>query len=1099
MKLTKPMNMNRLLSVLVVAALAWAAPIHAVRNYSCDFESQASRDRWVLNPVSNDNILSQLTNKWYIGAPGNNGRSGQNGLFISDDGGVSAHYAKKACWVFAYDTISLDNIPGDYNMTFDYTAMGNLASEFDGLYLLWIPVIDPETGDSIKVNSIPNSFKIIPPAYENYVIRLQPGAQMDYLAGSATWHQCAVKIKGSKCDGTPHYLAFAWTNGNDLPQQPGAMVDNINITDVTPCAAPTNLVVTPSGTTVQLSWQGDATADYEVSAFCYETNTWAGPKIVTGTQTSFTALPAGQTDFIIRTKCDDDHYSLKTIVSRLIYYPDQMCVDYLNLDNAVCYVNNSAPNSSADFEDFRVQRVDNGPEKKSSRHTVHFDRTETEPRTGGLAKTVPDGEFASIRLGNWDSNDEAERIEFTFEVDTIKYPVLLLKYMPLLEAPGHEDYENPRFKLDMLVGGKTIGRCGQADFNANDVMNGSVLKPEAIAQGWHITPKEIAQTSDDVVWKEWTTVGVNLRDGDYQGKKLTVRLTTHDCTFSVHSGYAYFTLGCSDGKLKGMKCGQINPDFMAPDGFDYRWAYAYNERYRKADGSLPEQYILGRTQDFHAGMLDDSLYVVDCMFVQDSTCFFSLYASTLATNPISLMNEPKIIRSCRDSIYKVEFDASPSWVQEIDHVKGDTSVSENYHIEHYEWTIEGMPSGYSNWSDEVNPTFNFPIEGGHFVVNLRTTCGTCESILTHHLYMDPLSATRDTVVDVLCDDARINGYLWPEKPDTLYHEYGLDSIILFNEITSCDSIIYLKLIEPLRIFEDTMIMQTSLPFTYHGRVYPVGTVSMVDTVPSPTNCDSTFVLNLEIYEPLQASMDSVYTLCEGDDSLRLVYTIHRGRSLRYSYGFDDSEMPSLAPVTEMQKKGDYALAIPIDLNTTPNVYNGFVLLEDSLPKCNVRLPFVLTLQYASTVIAQRWNDVLAIKNADFNGGYLFDSVQWYVSGAPIEGATDFNYYVGEGKQLRFGEEYQALLTRNDGVKLFTCAFIPAPVPAEVLDMPSLVPMAQPISVQGQGVAQWVDMLGRLHHSESFNNSDIYAPAAAGSYLLILQKQDHRSAHHIVVK
>ena len=548
-----------------------------------------------------------------------------------------------------------------------------------------------------------------------------------------------------------------------------------------------------------------------------------------------------------------------------------------------------------------------------------------------------------------------------------------------------------------------------------------------------------------------------------------------------------------------MKCGQINPDFMAPDGFDYRWAYAYNERYRLPDGSLPEQYILGRTQDFHAGMLDDSLYVVDCMFVQDSTCFFSLYASTLATNPISLMNEPKIIRSCCDSIYKVEFDASPSWVQEIDHVKGDTSVSENYHIEHYEWTIEGMPAGFSSWSDEVNPTFNFPIEGGHFVVNLRTTCGTCESILTHHLYMDPLSETRDTVVDILCDDARINGYLWPEKPDTLYHEYGLDSIILFNEITSCDSIIYLKLIEPLRIFEDTMIMQTSLPFTYHGRVYPVGTVSMVDTVPSPTNCDSTFVLNLEIYEPLQASMDSVYTLCEGDDSLRLVYTIHRGRSLRYSYGFDDAEMPSLAPVTEMQKKGDYALAIPIDLNTTPNVYNGFVLLEDSLPKCNVRLPFVLTLQYASTVIAQRWNDVLAIKNADFNGGYLFDSVQWYVSGAPIEGATDFNYYVGENKQLRFGEEYQALLTRNDGVKLFTCAFIPAPVPAEVLDMPSLVPMAQPISVQGQGVAQWVDMLGRLHHSESFNNSDIYAPAAAGSYLLILQKQDIRSAHHIVVK
>ena len=1095
------MNMNRLVSVLMVAALSLAAPIHAVTNYSCDFETQAERDRWVLNPTASQSIYNQIKNRWYIGAPGNNSRTGRNGLYISNDGGTTAQYQATGCWVFAYDTISLDPLAsGDYTIYFDYTVMANVASNFDGLYMFWVPQYKEDGVTPNKINSIPTQGTTIPSAYKNYVIRLQPGANIDYLNGTATWRQCAATIKGSKCDGTPHYLVFAWTNGSHLVQQPGAMVDNINITDNQPCPEPTDIQVTQNGKTVNISWTGTA-AEYEVSAYSYDAQTWAGPKIVQGNSTTFSNLAVGQTDFIVRSKCDDYHYSLKTILGKLIYYPEEMCVDYLNLNNAVCYVNNSSPDRSDNFQDFRVTKpVDLGPSNMKSRHVVHFDRQETEPRTGGMAKTVPDGELASIRLGNWDTNDEAERIEFTFQVDTIKYPVLLLKYMPLLEAPGHADYENPRFLLDMLINGQSIGRCGQADFNANDVIgtNGQ-LKPEAVAQGWHITPHEISQTSDDVIWKEWTTVGVNLRDGNYQGKNLTVRLTTHDCTFSVHSGYAYFTLGCSDGKLKGMKCGQINPDFMAPDGFEYRWAYAYNERYRRKDGSLPEQYILGRSQDFHAGMQDDSLYVVDCMFVQDSTCFFSLYASTLATNPISVMNEPKIIRSCRDNIYQVEFDASPSWVQEIDHVKGDTLVSENYHIEHYEWNIEGLPAGYSSWSDEVKPTFNFPIEGGHFIVNLRTQCGTCESVLTHHLYMDPLSETRDTIVDVLCDDARINGYVWSEKPDTLYHNYGLDSIILFNEATSCDSIIYLKLIEPVRIFEDTMIMQTSLPFTYHGRVYPVGTVSMIDTVPSPTNCDSTYVLNLEVYEPLQATMPQAYVLCEGEDSLRLTYSISRGRSLRYSYDFAEAGMPSLDPVADMQKKGDYSISIPIDATVIPDVYNGFILLEDSLPQCNVRLPFVLTLQYASTVIAQRWNDVLAIKNADFNGGYRFDSVQWYVSGAPIEGATEFNYYAGEGKQLRFGEEYQALLTREDGVKLFTCAFVPAPVPAEVTDMPSLVPMGQSISVPGQGVAQWIDMLGRTHHTEVFNNSDIYAPAAAGSYLLILQKQDHRSAHHIVVK
>ncbi len=304
------------------------------------------------------------------------------------------------------------------------------------------------------------------------------------------------------------------------------------------------------------------------------------------------------------------------------------CIDYLNLDNAVCYVNNSSPSSTETFEDFVVRRVDNGPASMSSRHTVHFDRTETEPRTGGQAKTIPDGEFASVRLGNWDSGNQAERIEYTFEVDTAR-PILLVKYMPLLEAPGHADFENPRFKIDVLINGQSLGSCSWIDINADNVMNGSVLKPEAIAQGWHITPSSVAQTLGDIVWKEWTTIGIDLSNPMYQGKNLTVRLTTHDCTFSAHCGYAYFTLGCTEKKLISSE----DSVFIAPKGFMYRWMAASSEAYRRADGSLPDEYILSRSRDFHAET--GGLYVVDCMSVQDSTCYFSLDAS--------LPNSPEVI------------------------------------------------------------------------------------------------------------------------------------------------------------------------------------------------------------------------------------------------------------------------------------------------------------------------------------------------------------------------------------------------------------------------------------------------------------------------
>ena len=1103
--------MKRLVQIILVAALALAAPVQAVKRYSCDFESEASRARWTLNPTANNTIANQLRNKWYIGEPGNNDKNGHYGLYISNDGGQTAQYQNSGCWVFAYDTVALDPLESDdYTIYFDYTVMANVASNFDGLYLFWIPKYEDDGKGGVKainVNSIATSSGTIPSQYEDYVIRLQPGANIDYLNGTVTWRQCVAKIPGDWCDGTPHYLAFVWTNGSHLPQQPGALVDNINITDNKPCDAPANVKVTQNGTTVSVEWEGTAT-EYEVSAYSYETGTWSGPKIVTGTTTSFTGLPIGQTDFIIRAKCDEDFFSLKTIESKLVYYPDQMCVDYLNLDNAKCYISNPSnfPDNSDTYTDFiQVPAVDHGHSSIASRHVVHFDRSETEPRTGGLAKTVPDGELASVRLGNWDIVDGGARIEFTFPVDTIKYPVLLLKYLPILEAPTHADYQNPRFKLDILIGGESIGRCGMADFNANNVSGSGPdgLSPAAIAQGWHRTPKEVAQTHDDIIWKEWTTVGVNLKKPEYAGKMLTARLETYDCAFAYHGGYAYFTLGCSDGKLKGMKCGEINPEFTAPDGFEYRWAYAYNEKYRRANGSLPEQYVLGRGQVFEAGYQDDSLYVVDCMFVQDSTCFFSLYASTLATNPISVI-KTQVLRHCTDNVYKLKLDASDSWVQEIDHVKGDTLKNKNYHIETYEWNIEGLPYG---WSDEVSPTFDLPAAGGVFPISLRTTCGTCESIVYDTLRLEPLGPTHETQSIVLCDEDRKKGFVWAENTkigkDTTYSTYGIvDSVNLFNPATSCDSIIYLELKEPVRNYHDTMLLPESLPFTYMGRTYGTDTKTMVDTIPMQTNCAITYILNLEIYESMIASMpNTAYQLCEGDPTLTLVYDIVRGRSLRYSYTFDNPALPSEGPVHGQQPKGQYQIEIPVDASLRPDVYTGSLLLVDSMPEFNVTIPFTVSLRYASDVITQRWNDVLAIRNADYNGGYQFDSVQWYVNGMPIEGATDFVYYTGgNGVQLRFGEEYQALLMRrDDGVKQFTCPFIPAAVAAEVTDMPSLVPPSAPLQMKGKGTAYWYDMLGNRHGAQTYDNSEIRTPAAQGCYLLILNEENTRAAHRILVK
>lgn len=80
----------------------------------------------------------------------------------------------------------------------------------------------------------------------------------------------------------------------------------------------------------------------------------------------------------------------------------------------------------------------------------------------------------------------------------------------------------------------------------------------------------------------------------------------------------------------------------------------------------------------------------------------------------------------------------------------------------------------------------------------------------------------------------------------------------------------------------------------------------------------------------------------------------------------------------------------------------------------------LEVLYSKEVLAQRWKDVLAVKNADYNGGnYEFTSFQWYKNGAPIEGATASILYEEDGLDL--DAEYAVLLTREGSdIKLMSC-------------------------------------------------------------------------------
>ena len=228
------------------------------------------------------------------------------------------------------------------------------------------------------------------------------------------------------------------------------------------------------------------------------------------------------------------------------------CIDYADLYNChtTCrYGRFSNP-------DEQIGAIDYGAGDMSSRHTVMTDPLETDPRTGGGLRCVPEGAMESVRLGNWDYGGQAESITYEYIVDTLKTEALLMKYAAVLENPDHTPSDQPRFRLSIVDenDNELNPDCYTAYFVSSDAL------------GWNT----YVYDTTTVLWKDWTSVGVDL--APFHGQRIFIKLTTYDCNQMGHFGYAYFTLECMDKEIHSHDCGITNENtFTAPEGFNYEW------------------------------------------------------------------------------------------------------------------------------------------------------------------------------------------------------------------------------------------------------------------------------------------------------------------------------------------------------------------------------------------------------------------------------------------------------------------------------------------------------------------------------------------------
>ena len=189
--------------------------------------------------------------------------------------------------------------------------------------------------------------------------------------------------------------------------------------------------------------------------------------------------------------------------------------------------------------------------------------TGIDPYTVGATVQVPvvcplvPGNQHSLKLGNDNTGSEAERVFLQF-TPTANNSSLLLYYAVVLNTGGHLVNEQPIFQIEVFDQlGNTI-TCASPTVICP---TGTPLPP-----GYYVSP-----VNNQVFYSDWNVFSGNL--SNYVGQVITIQITTGDCVYGGHFGYAYVDLNCNAFTVLNGYCpGAATAQLIAPPGFGtYIW------------------------------------------------------------------------------------------------------------------------------------------------------------------------------------------------------------------------------------------------------------------------------------------------------------------------------------------------------------------------------------------------------------------------------------------------------------------------------------------------------------------------------------------------
>lgn len=1024
--------------------------------YQYGFEAgDAEEQNWTLNVGERGEFCND---KWMIGNVEHS--EGYQSLYISCDNGQTSNYGTLPNVVVATRTFELP--AGNYDVSFDWKVWGE--ENVSELYVCALPENFVLASGGLVSNDTIGYF---PKSFGKFIqaVTTKEG-ELYSLSGTTVWNNASFVM--SIATGRRVQLAFVWVNVNQdstLASPMGACVDNIQINSAM-CPKPENLVSYSECGVLSLKWDGVA-PEYECGYKPVGSKYWNNVYDIDGEvdQPSYiwNDIAEGAYDVRVRAIADGDTSAYVYLNTVVVWCPDNHCFDFVSLDDAsivTCEAGGAIMYPLEDTTEYSfavVPPIDFGSNSIFSRHTTYWVQGEFDPRTGNRLPTIPEGELASVRLGNWNSGAQAERI--TYQFDVVGDLVLLMKYAVVLENPGHGEAFDPYFGLEILKeDGTPISKnatCGEAFFS-----------PQNTSIKW--------ENTGNYVWKDWTTIGIDLRE--CKGQKIKIQLTTQDCTPGAHGGYAYFTLDCIDATIKSDGCKNITLE--APSGFRYSW---YNH--------TNKEFIPTTNQSIVVSAGDTTTYYCDVNYLDNNDCTFTLSSSVVPHNPKAEFIYKWEPEGC-ENIIKFE-----NTSKVLANINGIDSVIPGKRCEHFVWNFE--LNGQVTTTDLVNPRYIMPREGGTLKVRLSAYLADelCVDIYEQVIKVDEIHEHNITLNKEICfGDFMIFGgeYIMTSGTwvDTLANRWGCDSIVTLN-------------LNVRRQAEDVVVYDTlcSNDWFVIGdyRFDSSGVYELKFATNDTLHCDSIVILNLFKLEPLNVVLtETEYFVCADDSLLNIDFDLEEGsrNPLSYSIIFDDlAHSAGFVDVIDAGiELGENVFEILLPHDCRPNHYAATIVVKDTISVCSdLSFPIEFDVYYSSSILEEKFGNLLTVYDSAYNGGYTFVEYQWYENDVRLEGKNQ-SFYALEDEHFSGNDCYYLELKRaDDGVVMRTCEVCPnVGTPVEVIFEgeyleTTILRAGMPIVFDNleKGFVKIYSISGQLINSYAidFGSMNVYAPYEVGVYLL----------------